>query len=77
MRINMVSGIANNETITGDHIENIKMRYTEQGQPIIEDQGIILPRRDLKETFEMEILDIKRKVNSLEKKLDANRFFNP
>ena len=76
VRINMVTGIAHNETITGDDIENIKMRYTEQSQPIIEDKGIILPRRDLTETLKMEILDIKRKVNSLEKKLDANRFFN-
>ena len=74
-KMNMVSGEADHETSKLDDMENIKMSFEKQGQPNIVRKGIIVPRRDSKEIFEMEISDIKRKVNSLEKKLYANRFF--
>ena len=74
-KMNMVSGVADHEGSKLDDIENIKMSYETQSQPNIVRKGIIVPRRDLKEIFEMEISDIRRKVNSLERKLDVNKFF--
>lgn len=73
--INTGSGVAHLETSTRDDIEYIKMSHEKQCQLNTVRKGIIFQRRDLKEIFQMEISDIKRKVNSLEEKLDANRFF--